>query len=568
MFTRTISAKRTILSKALFALLIAAAVFSLSGTGDASADSGWQARYWSNSTLSGDPVLEQTESEINHDWGSGAPISGIDHNHFSARWQRTIDVSAGVYRFTATMDDGMRVWVDGLLLIDSWWDSQVHSLSADYYLNSGSHQVKVEYYQVGGQAVAKLNWVPVSGPPSAIYNWRGEYFNNMSLSGQPAMVRDDPAIDFDWGGGAPAWNIVSADQFSARWTRDIYFNAGRYRFTVSADDGARLWVNGQLIIDQWHDASETYYIQEVDLPGGYIPIKMEYYEHNGGAVAKLSWLRIGDASFTGWHGQYFNNPWLSGTPTMERNDANINFNWAYGSPASGIPADRFSVRWTRDLSFMPGTYRFTTTADDGVRLWVKGRLLIDSWIEQPSTSYSATIYLDGTTSMKLEYFEGSNLASVQLAFGVDTPVNPPLSGGVVIVDDDDTGFVRGGSETGWRTAAAGFDGRLTYTWNNDKVRPGYNWGRWYPHLAAGRYELFVYIPDQHATTDNARYWISHQNGYTLRRVDQSAYNNSWVSLGTYTFRGTSRDYVSLADVTFENRLSHQIAYDAVKWEPR
>ena len=109
---------------------------------------------------------------------------------------------------------------------------------------------------------------------------------------------------------------------------------------------------------------------------------------------------------------------------------------------------------------------------------------------------------------------------------------------------------------------------MTWSKNNDRVRPNYNWSRWYPNLRAGRYEVFVYIPHRFSTTANARYWVSHQGGLTLRPVNQSAYSNEWVSLGVYTFRGTRDDYVSLADVTFEPRLSLLIAWDAVKWDPR
>jgi hypothetical protein len=55
---------------------------------------------------------------------------------------------------------------------------------------------------------------------------------------------------------------------------------------------------------------------------------------------------------------------------------------------------------------------------------------------------------------------------------------------------------------------------------------------------------------------------------TLKIVNQSAYSDQWVSLGTYRFQGNSNDYVSLADVTFEPYLSRLIAFDAVKWVPR
>ncbi len=80
--------------------------------------------------------------------------------------------------------------------------------------------------------------------------------------------------------------------------------------------------------------------------------------------------------------------------------------------------------------------------------------------------------------------------------------------------------------------------------------------------------MFVYIPHRYTTTTNARYWISHVDGFTQKTVDQSLYSNQWVSLGTYRFQGTEQDYVSLADVTSEERLSRLIAWDAMRWERR
>ena len=74
------------------------------------------------------------------------------------------------------------------------------------------------------------------------------------------------------------------------------------------------------------------------------------------------------------------------------------------------------------------------------------------------------------------------------------------------------------------------------------------------------------FPSNHATTGNARYWISHSGGFTLREVDQSQHSDQWVSLGTYTFSGTDEDYISLSDVTYETYLSTKVAWDAMKWE--
>jgi hypothetical protein len=138
----------------------------------------------------------------------------------------------------------------------------------------------------------------------------------------------------------------------------------------------------------------------------------------------------------------------------------------------------------------------------------------------------------------------------------------------VIVDDRDANFARGGDASSWRFEAEGYNGSLTWSKNNDKVRPNYNWGRWYPALQRGRYEVFVYIPERFSTSAYVIYWVSHADGFSKRIVDQSRYSNQWVSLGAYNFRGNNQDYLSMADVTYEPRLSRLIAWDAVKWEPR
>ncbi len=397
------------------------------------ADNEWQAKYWNNKNLSGEPALVRTEANINHDWGSGAP-TGIEPDSFSARWKRTINTQAGSYRFTATMDDGMRIWVDNALILDSWYDSQVHTVVANITLSAGDHQVKVEYYDAGGGAVAKLVIEPVSVD---IARWRGEYFNNTTLSGTPVLVRDDDQIDFNWGGSSPAWNVVAADNFSVRWTRTINLEQGRYRFTTTTDDGVRLWVNGRLLIDKWFDQAATSYSAEIDLSGGSTDIRMEYYEGVGGAVARLERSKVsgptgGDDS---WRGEYYNNKDLTGSPALVRNDANIAFNWGNGSPNSAINVDKFSVRWTRTLYLSPGLYRFTANTDDGVRLWVNGQKIINAWNDHAPQDFVGEITLPGgSVEIKMEYYENvggarANLTRTLVTTGpspAPTPV-PPIS---------------------------------------------------------------------------------------------------------------------------------------------
>jgi uncharacterized protein YgiM (DUF1202 family) len=302
-------------------------------------------------------------------------------------------------------------------------------MSADRYLNEGNHAVKVEYYEAGGMAIAKLVWNWISGGPTTVQNWRAEYYNNTSLAGNPVLVRDDLSIDFDWGTGSPLGNVVNADQFSVRWTRQVGFNAGRYRFQATVDDGVRLWVNNVLIIDQWHQAPATPYTAEIELPGGTIPVKMEYYENGGGAVARLGWTQIGGATFANWRGEYYSNKFLVGSPVFVRDDGQVDFNWGSGSPGGSIGVDDFGVRWTRDLSLSAGRYRFTVSSDDGARLWVNNQLIVDKWYDRAVQSFSAEITLpSGNVPVKLEYYDNTQQAEVHLTWTRLDGTTPPTGG--------------------------------------------------------------------------------------------------------------------------------------------
>jgi hypothetical protein len=282
----------------VIALAMAGTAWAQGPIGPQHSDPGWQAMYWNNTGLSGPPVLQRAEGNLDYDWGTGSPAPGVNADQFSARWTRYIDVTPGTYRFTVTADDGIRLWVDNGLLIDQWRDQSPTTFSASKYLGPGHHLVRVEYYENFGGAVARVSWTlggtpppppPPPTPPPGYGNWRGEYFNNKSLSGTPALVHNETQIRFNWGTGSPAPGWVDTDGFSVRWSRSLNLPAGNYRFTMTVDDGARLFVNGHTLIDAWKDQSATTYTGDIYLPGGTTTIQMEYYENVGAAVAQLAW---------------------------------------------------------------------------------------------------------------------------------------------------------------------------------------------------------------------------------------------------------------------------------------
>jgi hypothetical protein len=268
--------------------------------------------------------------------------------------------------------------------------------------------------------------VPSTATPlPAITDWRGEYYANMTLASQPALVRNDAAIDFNWGLGSPAPGLP-VDDFSVRWTRGQAFDSATYRFYLTADDGARLWVDGRLLIDEWRDGSARQSVADYALARGTHSLRVEYYEHTGGALAQLRWERLTPVPITDWLGEYWPNPSLAGSPTLVRNDPAIDFYWGLAAPAPGLPVDNFSVRWTRQVTFAPGLYRLSAQADDGIRVYVDGWLAIDEWRDSNgAATYAIDLSLSGTRSLKVEYYDRTGQALVRFWWTLIVP--PPVT---------------------------------------------------------------------------------------------------------------------------------------------
>jgi len=121
---------------------------------------------------------------------------------------------------------------------------------------------------------------------------KGFYFSDQSrtFTGTPTLTRIDSQINFDWGGGSPAPSI-SADNFTVRWRGEVLAQfTDTYTFSVIADDGVRLWINNQLIIDKWIPQAPTEWSGTINLEAGErYPVTLEFFEEGGGAVIRLLW---------------------------------------------------------------------------------------------------------------------------------------------------------------------------------------------------------------------------------------------------------------------------------------
>jgi hypothetical protein len=368
----------------------------------------WRGEYYDNANLTGSPAVVRNDNAVNFEWDHGAPAPGLPADAFSAQWSRVLAFDGGFYTFYAEMDDGMRVYVDGERLIDEWRDGGRRKVSAGRQLSAGNHALRVAYYERSGVALAHLWW-----EKSASYaDWKGEYWSNQTLDGNPTMVRNDREVRFNWGEGGPGGGVPN-DSFSARWTRQVDFDAGTYRFYVLVDDGARVWVDGQRIIDAWYDHSPNELTADYTLGEGAHTVKVEYYEHKYGAQISLGWKKIDSPSYPDWKGKYWSNRDLEGTPILVRNDQTLDFSWGAGSPGPDLPADNFSARWTRKQTFKPGGYRLYAQADDAIRIYVDGELVLDEWHSTKNVTYKFDLSLSGEHTLKVEFSEFTGDARVR-----------------------------------------------------------------------------------------------------------------------------------------------------------
>jgi hypothetical protein len=117
----------------------------------------------------------------------------------------------------------------------------------------------------------------------------GQYYDNADFTNLK-VTRVDPTVNFNWGSGSPD-AALGADTFSVRWTGQVLPQFSQpYTFYTTSDDGVRLWVNGQLVINNFTDHGPTENSGTITLTQGQkYDLKLEYYEAGGGATATLSW---------------------------------------------------------------------------------------------------------------------------------------------------------------------------------------------------------------------------------------------------------------------------------------
>jgi hypothetical protein len=294
------------------------------------------------------------------------------------------------------------------------------------------------------QAVPWFSVASLSAPPPALSSpageaWRGTYYANADLQGTPVLVQVTPALALDWGFGSPAPS-VPPDYFSARYLRDVVLPTGSYQLTLGMDGGARLWLDDELVLDDWRSGAWREQIATRTL-GGEVQVRVEYFAAGGPAAISFALepanIALPSSSATApdaapdtqaapmasppppevqdppaadtWRVQYFNNTGLGGSPAVVRDEPRgvfpLDRNWGSAPPVEGIGPHFWSARFVGRFYFTGGDYTVAAAADDGVRVYIDDRLALDAWYRGRNERRSPSTSLNpGWHTVRVEYF--------------------------------------------------------------------------------------------------------------------------------------------------------------------
>jgi glucose/arabinose dehydrogenase len=121
-------------------------------------DGQWKADYYQNQDVFGTPLVQRCETSIDYNWGETDPVPGVTRDDYSVRWTGRFTFGNDTYEFKATSDDGARIFVDGVLVLDDWVPGAVNTVTANKVMTAGEHTIVAEYFDVCCPAEMRVSW--------------------------------------------------------------------------------------------------------------------------------------------------------------------------------------------------------------------------------------------------------------------------------------------------------------------------------------------------------------------------------------------------------------------------
>jgi hypothetical protein len=355
-------------------------------------------------------VLTRTDPTVDFDWASAAPDLQVQADNFSVRWSGQVMAPVtGSYTFTTTSDDGVRFYLNRQLVIDNWTDHLVTQNSAIVALAAGQrYDIRMDYYDRATLATARLSWAYPGQSTQIVPQW--VLYPSLPVNQPPAMNAGvDQTINLpavaSLNGTAQDDGLPSPANLTTAWSKI----SGR----EDSDGGTVAFANPNAPVTTATFGASGIYVLRLTVSDGAVTVSDDVTI----MVNPVAVVGTGN----GLLGEYFNDPNNGShfvTLVRGRLDPTVNFDWASAAPVTGVSIDNYSVRWTGQVQApVSGSYNFTTSADDGVRLWVGGQLLIDNWVDQAVTTRTsaAVVLVAGSLyAVRMEYYEHTGLATAKL----------------------------------------------------------------------------------------------------------------------------------------------------------
>ncbi|UTE73359.1 PA14 domain-containing protein [Rossellomorea marisflavi] len=384
----------------------------------------------------GKTYYEAVEKQVSYNWGLSSPSVEVQPDNFTALFNQSQYLAAGDYFFQTMADDGVKVDFDGKRIIDRWnysYDSLIDRALLTG-VSAGNHSIMTNYREGVKTAYLFSHVVPFN-------DWLAYYYTNETVSGSPAgskVIKGSGAygaLSENNGYGSPMPGVVPVDHFSAKYVTAKRVPAGEYIVRGGADDGIQVLIDGEMVLDRFtngayrEDAVKVNIKDRAGAPASERNvhwIEVRYKESTDASKIDFVLQPYNEAkSITkndGWFAEFFSNESLSGPSVIMGGKGalvplnEVNFNWGQGSPSPLLPVDHFSARLTKKLELNEsGDYVITVYADDGLRLKMDGKTVIDSWSYVAGGKRQVTVpnVSSGVHDIEIEYHEGTLGAKLQ-----------------------------------------------------------------------------------------------------------------------------------------------------------
>jgi hypothetical protein len=197
--------------------------------------------------------------------------------------------TADSYIFTVKANDGVRVYVDNVLIINEWRLGPYRSVFGTKSLTAGPHFVRVDYFDCSHRMHLSIDW------KVGYLGWEARYYNSVTLDGQVIYKGDDinadpnVPLDMSWDGNNPPAPGVNPQNFSVDWERWVPFNCNcTYHFSATFDDGMRVYIDGRLLFDKLGARGDSVSIDCFIHPGRHF-VEVQFIQRTGAARAMLTW---------------------------------------------------------------------------------------------------------------------------------------------------------------------------------------------------------------------------------------------------------------------------------------